>query len=64
MNNIAEGFERGSNAEFIRFLYISKASVGEAISMTYIAKDLDYITQKLKPTFTIGQENYQEASRI
>lgn len=48
MNNIAEGFERGSNAEFIRFLNISKASAGEVRSMTYIAKDLDYITSEIE----------------
>ena len=32
-NNIAEGFERGSNVELIQFLYISKGSSGECRSM-------------------------------
>lgn len=43
MNNIAEGFERDTNKEFIRFLYISKASCGEAGNMLYVAKDLKYL---------------------
>jgi four helix bundle protein len=45
MNNIAEGFERGSDADFLRFLYISKASCGEVRSMIYLAKDLNYIKE-------------------
>lgn len=46
MNNIAEGFERDNNKEFVRFLTYSKGSAGEVRSMLYIALDLDYITKK------------------
>ena len=44
MNNVAEGFERGSNKEFVKFLFIARASVGEVRSMLYIACDQGYIT--------------------
>lgn len=46
MSNIAEGFERGSNAEFIRFLYFAKGSSGELRSQLYVALDQEFITQE------------------
>jgi four helix bundle protein len=44
MNNIAEGFERDSNKEFVTFLKYAKGSAGEVRSMLYIILDLNYIT--------------------
>ncbi|MCJ7552429.1 MAG: four helix bundle protein [Ignavibacteriaceae bacterium] len=45
MNNIAEGFERNNNKEFIQFLGYSKGSAGEVRSMLYVALDLKYINK-------------------
>lgn len=46
MNNIAEGFERNSDAEFARFLNIAKGSAGEVRSMFYSAEDLHYVSDQ------------------
>lgn len=46
MNNIAEGFGRYSNKEFIRFLEMSQASGQEVRSMSYVLLDRNYITQQ------------------
>jgi four helix bundle protein len=46
MSNIAEGFERGGNQEFIQFLYVAKGSCGEVRSQVYVALDQKYIDQK------------------
>ncbi|MGH7971196.1 MAG: four helix bundle protein [Limisphaerales bacterium] len=44
MDNIAEGFERGSNKEFAQFLNISRGSAGEVRSALYAALDEGYVT--------------------
>lgn len=46
MDNIAEGFERGSRAEFIQFLGYAKGSCGELRSQLYRAFDRNFLTQK------------------
>lgn len=50
MNNIAEGFERETPKDFIRFLITAKSSNGELRSMTYAAEDLSYLSPELAQT--------------
>ena len=45
MANIAEGFSRKGNKEFIQFLFISKSSAAELQSHLYIALDQGYINR-------------------
>jgi len=45
MSNIAEGFDRGTRAEFVDALYIAKGEVGEVRSQLIIAFDRRYITK-------------------
>lgn len=60
-NNIAEGFERSSNAEFIRFLYYSMGSASEVKSMLYLAVRLGFLNEDKKK---ILLENITEIAKI
>lgn len=45
-SNIAEGFDRHSNADFARFLNISLASCSELKSLLYLAQKLNYLEEE------------------
>ncbi len=60
-NNIAEGFDRCSDADFSRFLYIAISSCSEVKSMLYLAERLNFIKKEEKVKL-LKQAN--EISRI
>ena len=60
LSNIAEGFERQGNKEFIQFLAVAKGSCGEVRSQLYIALDQDYID---KATFDSISNTRVETSK-
>ncbi len=58
MHNIAEGFEAGYDAEFIRFLKMARRSAGEVQSELYLALDALYITEdELKKGYNLATES-------
>ncbi len=60
-SNIAEGFEREGNREFIQFLSNAKGSCGEVRDQLYTALDESYLTQK---DFNTLYEMAMEVSRL
>jgi len=57
MDNIAEGFDRGSKLEFINFLTIAKGSAGEVKSQLYRLLDRKYITdEKFDELYKLAEE--------
>ena len=60
-SNIAEGFDRQSNKEFIRFLYIALGSCSEVKSLLYLGKRLTFCNEEIQKSFL---EKGNEISRI
>ena len=58
MDNIAEGYERNGNKEFVNFLYIAKGSCGEVRSQLIRANDVRFIDD------TTFQQLYDEALEV
>ena len=56
-SNIAEGAERGSDAEFIRFLNISKGSAAELRTPTYIAKRIGLMDESSSASIIMDLKN-------
>ncbi|MBU4224712.1 MAG: four helix bundle protein [Chloroflexi bacterium] len=57
MHNIAEGFDAGSNPEFIRFLKMARRSASEVQSQLYLALNRKYITvEELKTAYDLATE--------
>jgi four helix bundle protein len=57
MANVAEGFEREGNKEFIQFLTLSKGSSAEVRSHLYVALDAGFITEtQFKHTYQLADE--------
>ena len=58
MSNIAEGFSRRSNKEFVQFLFVSKSSATEAQSEAYVALDQKYISND------VFKQIYNQAEKV
>ncbi len=61
VSNIAEGFERNGNKEFVQFLSFAKGSAGEVRAQLYIAKELNYFDEE---TFNLMSEKATSISKM
>lgn len=61
MSNLAEGFERGGDGDFHRFLVMAKASCAEVRSQLYVALDTGYLNAA---EFSQLQSQAQEVARL
>lgn len=61
VSNIAEGFESGTQREFVNYLYIAKASCGEVRAQLYVVYDVGYLNIE---TFTHLKTQAEETSKL
>ena len=54
LSNIAEGFERGGDKEFLQFLAMAKGSGGEVRAQLYVALDQGYLAQDVFDVLTMN----------
>ncbi|MCD4801575.1 MAG: four helix bundle protein [Anaerolineales bacterium] len=65
MSNIAEGFESQTQALFIKYLGVAKASAGELRSQLYVALDLGYISpEDLENTISLAEKVSRQIYRF
>ena len=65
MSNIAEGFESHTQAQFIRYLGVAKASAGEVRSQLYVALDQSYISkEQFDQAFDIADKALRQLVRF
>jgi four helix bundle protein len=61
MANVAEGFSRQGDKEFIQFLFIAKSSAAEVQSHLYVALDQGYLSET---DFTRIYKQAEQVSKI
>jgi four helix bundle protein len=61
ISNIAEGFERGTQQEFLNYLFIAKGSAGEVRAQLYVALDIGYLNME---TFKYLNGLAEECSKL
>lgn len=65
MSNIAEGFESRTDVQFINYLGMARASVGEARAQLYIAFDQEYIAEEqFKATYALAEKCARQIAKF
>lgn len=60
-SNIAEGDERGTNKDSVRFLYIAKGSLAELLTQLEICKEIGYISEE---EFSYLSQEYTKVAKM